>query len=259
MANIYSWASRVVVWLGLPSSNSSLAMTTLQYLGQQLETTIDGYRLRSPQSPEPDRFWSWRGLPYSAETWEAIFQLLTRLLFSRLWVYQEMQLANSTRTLIQCGHDEVLWYHFRRESLSWLLEWYIACLRTIRSSRCARSDWSNMWDCSHTRRTSGFTWWARDRILQVYRCYKKMGTSGSENWNLCYGRDFAWCIYICYLLGMTKERAPRLLVSTLKEWSTMLLSNVEEPANSTAIQALSDKFGGGSSSSSRWTNLCHDF
>jgi hypothetical protein len=43
---------------------------------------------------------------------------------------------------------------------------------------------------------------------------------------------------------MTKERAPRLLVSTLKEWSTMLLSNVEEPANSTAIQALSDKFGG---------------
>jgi hypothetical protein len=92
-------------------------MTTLQYLGQQLETTIDGYRLRSPQSPEPDWFWSWRGLPYSAETWEAIFQLLTRLLFSRLWVYQEIQLANSTRTLIQCGHDEVLWYHFRRALL----------------------------------------------------------------------------------------------------------------------------------------------
>jgi hypothetical protein len=29
MADIYRWASRVVVWLGLPSNKSSLAMTTL--------------------------------------------------------------------------------------------------------------------------------------------------------------------------------------------------------------------------------------
>jgi hypothetical protein len=87
MANIYSWASRIVVWLGLPSSNSSLATTALQYLGKQLEATIDGYRLRSPQSQEPGWFWSWRELPYNEETWEAIFQLLTRPWFSRLWVY----------------------------------------------------------------------------------------------------------------------------------------------------------------------------
>jgi hypothetical protein len=52
----------------------------------------------------------------------------------------------------------------------------------------------------------------------------------------------AYISAICF--GMTKERAPRLLFPTLTEWSTMLLSNVEEPASPTAVQALSDKFGG---------------
>jgi hypothetical protein len=51
----------------------------------------------------------------------------------------------------------------------------------------------------------------------------------------------AYISAICF--GMTKERAPRLLFPTLKEWSTMLLSNVEEPASPTAVRALSDKFG----------------
>jgi hypothetical protein len=52
----------------------------------------------------------------------------------------------------------------------------------------------------------------------------------------------AYISAICF--GMTKERAPRLLFPTLKEWSTMLLSNVEEPASPNAVQTLSDKFGG---------------
>jgi hypothetical protein len=52
----------------------------------------------------------------------------------------------------------------------------------------------------------------------------------------------AYISAICF--SITKERAPRILFPTLKEWSTMLLSNVEEPASPTAAQALSDKFGG---------------
>jgi hypothetical protein len=52
----------------------------------------------------------------------------------------------------------------------------------------------------------------------------------------------AYISAICF--GMTKERAPKLLFPTLRGWSTVLLSSVEEPASPTAVQALSDNFGG---------------
>jgi hypothetical protein len=52
----------------------------------------------------------------------------------------------------------------------------------------------------------------------------------------------AYISVICF--GMTKERAPGLLFPTLEEWSTMLLSNAQEPGSPTTVQALSDKFGG---------------
>jgi hypothetical protein len=73
---------------------------------------------------------------------------------------------------------------------------------------------------------------------------KKWEPSGLKTETYVTGESLhdAYISAICF--GMTKERAPRLLFPTLKEWSTMLLSNVEEPASPTAVQALSDKIGG---------------
>jgi hypothetical protein len=61
---IYSLAWRVVVWRGPASYDSALALTTLKYLGEQIEISEDRWRFRLLQAKEPD--W-WRQdckLPY---------------------------------------------------------------------------------------------------------------------------------------------------------------------------------------------------
>ena len=113
MADIYRQADRVVVWLGPEENHSNLALSTLKYLGSQIEVTRDGVRLRSPECDEPQWFRSIVDMPYNAKTWHAITNLLRRSWFERLWVCQEIQLANSC-AIIKCGHETVLWSHFRR-------------------------------------------------------------------------------------------------------------------------------------------------
>ena len=113
MDRIYKLAERVIVWLGEESPSSKLAITTLEFLGRQVELTKDYHRLPSPCCDEP--LWSDSGhsLPYSEETWEAIFDLLGRPWFSRLWILQEIQLGNRY-SVIQCGRDLIEWRLFRR-------------------------------------------------------------------------------------------------------------------------------------------------
>ncbi|KAK4494885.1 hypothetical protein PRZ48_014241 [Zasmidium cellare] len=120
MSNIYQYAMRVVIWLGPASANSSLAMSTLQYLGQQLEIDSKHIRYRSPGASEPDWFRSVCPLPYDKETWQAIENLVHRDYFERLWIWQEVSLANS-RAVVFCGKDEVPWQILGRA---------IVCLKT---------------------------------------------------------------------------------------------------------------------------------
>ncbi|KAK8061147.1 hypothetical protein PG997_015368 [Apiospora hydei] len=115
MATIYRMASRVVVWLGPgnPSEQSTLAMSTLEHLGKQLELSQSTVRFASPTATESAWFRAVTPLPYPEETWFAIQALLSRPYFGRLWIMQEILLANS-KTLVVCGRDEVTWYHFIR-------------------------------------------------------------------------------------------------------------------------------------------------
>ena len=89
MADIYKFARRVVVWLGPETSNSKLALSTLGYLGQQMETGRDRTRYRSPDAAELDWFRAACPLPYDSKTWEAVAALLNRDYFTRLWIWQE--------------------------------------------------------------------------------------------------------------------------------------------------------------------------
>lgn len=113
MGDVYQFAERVVVWLGPESADSSSALSTLGHLGDQIEYTKQGIRLCAPQCQHPDWYVSETDLPYDQSTWQAVSNLLSRSWFERLWVTQEIQLANS-HALVVCGHDFVLWSRFRR-------------------------------------------------------------------------------------------------------------------------------------------------
>ena len=113
MADIYRQASRVVIWLGLERNNSTLAMQELNALGQSIE--MDWIRgvakplsgdLYSQRTEEP--------LPF-AENWDilaAINCFFDRSWFKRLWIWQEVRLAD-VGALMMCGGKCMLWPTFR--------------------------------------------------------------------------------------------------------------------------------------------------
>jgi hypothetical protein len=115
MADIYRLAYRVVVWLGPESTNSKLAMSALEYVGSKVEVFKDGARHCSPTASISQRYWykADTELPYDRATWEAILDIFNRPWFDRLWVTQEIQLANE-RAIVQCGHDDISWALLRR-------------------------------------------------------------------------------------------------------------------------------------------------
>lgn len=113
MRDIYRLAARVLVWLGPASDGSEQAMKALRYLGAQVEATVDGLKFPSPGTQEPTWVDDEVTPPYAEETWSAINHLLARSWFSRLWVVQEIALANR-HAVAQCGEDVVEWALLRR-------------------------------------------------------------------------------------------------------------------------------------------------
>lgn len=113
MGDIYQLADRVIVWLGRATADSGLALETLRCLGKQVEVLHSGARLRAPGCVESDWFRANSRLPYEEKTARALNSLIERPWFKRLWVWQEVQLANQ-HTIVQCGIDYIEWYFLRR-------------------------------------------------------------------------------------------------------------------------------------------------
>lgn len=114
MGDIYKYASRVIVWLGLASPGSRTGMALMRYLGDQIVFTKTGRVLAAPDCDVPDLWTSRdaREIEGSPGIWHTVYQLLRRSWFDRLWILQEIQLANSS-ALIQCGHDTISWIQLR--------------------------------------------------------------------------------------------------------------------------------------------------
>ncbi|GAB1314452.1 Heterokaryon incompatibility protein 6, OR allele [Madurella fahalii] len=112
MAAIYAQAYRVVVWLGEEADDSKLALDRLKYIGEQGIVTKSNFGYRSPEAQEPEWYLATCDIPYPSRVWNAVFHLLGRSCFERLWIFQEIQLANS-RSVLQCGFDEIPWPMFR--------------------------------------------------------------------------------------------------------------------------------------------------
>ena len=108
MGKIFSFAQRVVVWLGESTHNSDKAMETLDFLGAQAEPLVGHGWGASLGGSKRDWFKATTKLPYETETWKAIESLLSRPWFARTWVWQEIQLANR-HSIVQCGKTYKSW------------------------------------------------------------------------------------------------------------------------------------------------------
>lgn len=113
MAQMYSYAHRVIIWLGKEQDESTHALTTLKYFGEQVEYTADECIGDSPGALEPTWWDAERRLPYDAATSSSLVSLFSRPWFSRVWVLQEALLANQ-RALVQCGDHSIPWSILRK-------------------------------------------------------------------------------------------------------------------------------------------------
>ena len=113
MKDIYTQAWRVVVWLGSETEDSDLAMMALKLLSvrsQEKEPLhgiyhrVDRYIVRMP-------FFQWNhqhtSLRMRKTVLRAIYHLLTRSYWRRLWIIQEVALA-ARQSLVLCGNSCIL-------------------------------------------------------------------------------------------------------------------------------------------------------
>jgi hypothetical protein len=107
MADIFTKASRVVVWLGPESSDSSVAMDCFHTICENVEVNQATQVIRSLSNKthwEEARF----RLPFSAAQYRSLYRLLQRSWFERLWIWQDVRLG-SRNTIVKCGAKEILW------------------------------------------------------------------------------------------------------------------------------------------------------
>ena len=113
MADIYRSASPVLIWLGPEFASSDVAMRELSDLGSTVRINWRTQEL-IPLSGDSYPVWQATPLPFSKQdsVLRSIENLLDRLWFKRLWIWQEVRLAKN-RTQILCGVKTMLWETFR--------------------------------------------------------------------------------------------------------------------------------------------------
>ncbi|KAI0445124.1 heterokaryon incompatibility protein-domain-containing protein [Xylaria telfairii] len=112
MADIYSQASQVVVWLGPTNGTTKCAVDVFKHIANHVELLQDG-----SVSPAPGTSAGFHRsdlqMPLSDEQWRSIHDLVSRSWFYRLWVVQEV-LLGGPRTIMQSGHHVMSWDVFCR-------------------------------------------------------------------------------------------------------------------------------------------------
>lgn len=113
MADIYSLASRVLIWLGPEHDDSTLAIQELDALGSTIKIEWDKQQVKTLSGDGFDQ-WIEQPLPFAEDRiiQVSIESLLDRSWFQRLWIWQEVRLAN-VGALIICGGTSMLWDTFR--------------------------------------------------------------------------------------------------------------------------------------------------
>ncbi|RSL53631.1 hypothetical protein CEP53_007692 [Fusarium sp. AF-6] len=100
MGNVYRFASRVVVWLGETNKDSDFIMGLLQDVGARMQQEPNGW-IQYLESKA-----------YESRAMHALHFLLLRPWFKRVWIRQEIGLANND-SVVMYGHMMMPWQHFR--------------------------------------------------------------------------------------------------------------------------------------------------
>jgi hypothetical protein len=126
MRDIFQNSARVLVWLGPEADDSTLAMMTLSRIGVQKTFDWRSQTIKPILTASSDSIdWGENDTPPPLvnDGFVAITYLLRRQLFSRIWAWQEVQLA-SDEALVIAGSDQIPLGHFRNAL------WYLAWKRT---------------------------------------------------------------------------------------------------------------------------------
>ena len=112
MREIYASAWHVVVWLGSDANDSSLAMTAVKHLSARMamRSPLDGFYRTSRAVDARPLFviWSTYNSSMRKEVYRALYHLLTRPYWRRLWILQEVALGGRASPVL-CGTACVLW------------------------------------------------------------------------------------------------------------------------------------------------------
>ncbi|PMD30665.1 hypothetical protein L207DRAFT_641590 [Hyaloscypha variabilis F] len=107
MADIYSKAARVLIWLGPESQNSTRALLNLEHFASKVKVNWQNYEL-SATTEEVHWADQSMAMPLLEEDWLALYHFIHRPWFERLWIRQEVYLASRDPILI-CGRQMIPW------------------------------------------------------------------------------------------------------------------------------------------------------
>lgn len=110
MNSIYLLARRVVVWLGPASDDSDRTVTMMERVGDMLQVNWYFQNIRFVNAKHH------KGpiaVPFDAQDLTGYYHIICRSWFERLWIRQEITLANSD-AVVFCGEASILWSTFRK-------------------------------------------------------------------------------------------------------------------------------------------------
>ena len=107
MGDIFPKASRVFVWLGPESHDSSMAIDCIELVSRHISVAWDQYKMFAISAEE-----HWADpettLPFNKAEYISIATLLDRSWFQRLWIWQEVHLASHEK-LVLVGTRTLSW------------------------------------------------------------------------------------------------------------------------------------------------------
>lgn len=118
MGTIYSFAAHVIAWLGPEQHDSSRALNYIAWMGTHVDVEYPAWLRHvgvqaNKISAAPTPKCSDGAVPITSDDTRAIYYLLCRGWFYRLWIRQEI-LALEEKAVVQCGPCDVAWPLFRR-------------------------------------------------------------------------------------------------------------------------------------------------
>ncbi|EOA81138.1 uncharacterized protein SETTUDRAFT_36012 [Exserohilum turcica Et28A] len=155
MAEIYPMAERVIVWLGVDDADSETIMKICTNLNEKVWVPFSGRMEMYPRTDDPeDAHWSdFRiPLPYDQTICQAIARFLQRPWFHRLWIWQEIGLAN-VHAVVLCGSDTMPWQYL--VNLLTCIGFKMLPDESARAVKNLGRLWQNSYNIAQNRRNSG--------------------------------------------------------------------------------------------------------